>query len=455
MHNTHTPTAGRHSKKRLAVAVAATALGMLSLEASADAVDERIAELERQLAELKALVARNSEASEETLQTLAVHSEELETVRPVRNKGTTFRYGGYVQMDGIASYYTEGRPDALMEDLFVPSLVPVEPLEGTGDSFGSTNFHAKTSRFFFDTRTPTNVGDIQSHIELDFILSGQGDERVTNSFSSRIRSAYISWEYKPGHSLLAGQEWSTFFNTAALPDLIDFVGPVGTVVERQPQIRWTAGPWKMAIENHFSRIDLPGGGTQMDDGSFTPDLVLRYDGSSGNLDWSVAAIGRLLSFEQRSDPNTKLAHEETLGYGVSLSGKWNLGRDDLRFMVNFGDVLGRYLGLNSFNDGYIDRQGRIRTNEQWGGVLAYRHYWSDQWRSNFSISASGADNPNSLEFAASDFLAKSYQSMHANLSYLPAPRLSIGGELMYGYKELQDGRDGELYRMQLGARYTF
>jgi hypothetical protein len=228
-------------------------------------------------------------------------------------------------------------------------------------------------------------------------LSGQGDERVSNSFSARIRHAFLSWEYGPGKELLAGQYWSTFFNVGALPDLLDFVGPAGTVFERQPMIRWTSGPFQLALENETTRVNLPDGGSRLDDSETVPDIIARYNGKSGDLNWSLAAIGRQLSYEQRADANTEVASDDRFGYGLSLSGKWMLGRDDLRFMASYGNALGRYLGLNSFNDGYIDTDGKIRTIDQFGAFLAYRHYWNDQWRSNFVLSASEASNPSVSE----------------------------------------------------------
>ena len=134
-----------------------------------------------------------------------------------------------------------------------------------------------------------------------------------------------------------------------------------------------------------------------------------------------------------------------------------LDAERTRFQVQLGreDALGRYLGLNSFNDGYIDVNGDIGTIDQMGAFLAYRHYWSDEWRSSFTLSASQADNPSVGEFAAASSLAKAYQSVHLNLQYLPAPKLMLGGEIIYGTKELEDGRDGDMYRLQLAAKYAF
>ncbi|WOJ96183.1 DcaP family trimeric outer membrane transporter [Congregibacter brevis] len=443
-------------RKPLGLAVAMLACSAVFSHAKTQAaeVDDRIAELERQLAELKSLVVSNKSSIDSNIETLAVQAEDLDEARPM-SKGTKFTYGGYVQLDAIASNYSEGKPASVMDDLFVPSLIPVEPQSGSGDSYTNTNIHAKSSRFHFGTATQTDAGKISSFIELDFILSGQGDERVSNSFSSRIRHAYLKWDYGGQQSLLAGQAWSTFFNVGALPDLLDFVGPVGTVFERQPMVRWTSGPWQLAVENQTTRVNLQGGGSQLNDAQLLPDLVARYDGRTGDLKWSVAAIGRQLSYEERPAADIEGISDEQFGYGLSFAGKWNIGRNDLRFMASYGDALGRYMGLNSFNDGYIDHSGQISKIDQWGGFVAYRHYWSDQWRSNLSVSASEASNPSTAEFDGAGNLAKSYRSMHINLNYLPAPKLQLGGELMYGVKELEDGRDGDMYRLQFAAKYAF
>ena len=93
--------------------------------------------------------------------------------------------------------------------------------------------------------------------------------------------------------------------------------------------------------------------------------------------------------------------------------------------------------------------------DTWGAFLAYEHFWSARWRSTFSVSASAADNPDTNDFAGAQGLAKEYQSLHANLNWLPAPKLSIGGELILATKELEDGRDGDMSRVQFAVKYGF
>ncbi len=435
------------------LAAAVIALGTLSAAtaAMADDVDARIQELERQLQELKSQVSSQQEAITSNKTELQA---EIDEARPMA-KGTKFTYGGYIQLDAIHSEYSEGKPANLIEDFYVPSLVPVEPASGNADSYNSTNFSAKTSRFFFTTATKTDAGMIGTRVELDFILSSQGDERISNSWSPRLRHAFVKWDYAEGDSILAGQSWSTFFNVAALPDLYDFVGPTGTIFVRQPQIRWTLGDFQLAAENPATRLNDADGSTVYDNGQQMPDLVARYNGKWNDLSWSAAALGRELRYEDRTNTAVEGDSDEQYGYALSLSGKWMFGKDDLRFMANFGDALGRYMGLNAFNDGYIKADGSIDTFDQWGAFIAYQHYWNDRWRSTLSVSAAGADNPDTNQFAGANSLAKEYQSAHVNLSWLPAPGLALGGEVILASKELEDGRDGDMSRVQFSVKYGF
>jgi len=427
--------------------VALTALSV-GPAAMADSVEARIQALERQLQELKSQVSAQQ-------QEISTNKVDIDEARPMA-KGTKFTYGGFIQLDALTSDYSDGKPNNLIEDFYVPSLVPVEPANGVSDSYTSTNFSAKTSRIFFTTATKTDAGLLSTRVELDFMLSNQGDERISNSWSSRLRHAFVKWDYDASSSLLAGQSWTTFFNVSALPNLLDFVGPAGTIFVRQPQIRWTVGGLQLALENPATRLNDASGATVYDNGQELPDIVARYNGKLGQLSWSAAALGRQLRYDSRSDAGAVEDNsDDQFGYGLSFSGKWMLGQDNLSFMLNVGDALGRYMGLNSFNDGYINAAGDIKTVDSYGAFLAYEHYWSTRWRSTFSVSASGADNPDSNDFAGASGLAKEYQSLHANLNWLPAPKLSIGGELVLATKELEDGRDGDMSRVQFAVKYGF
>ncbi|HAN66979.1 MAG TPA: porin, partial [Halieaceae bacterium] len=170
---------------------------------------------------------------------------------------------------------------------------------------------------------------------------------------------------------------------------------------------------QFALENPATRIDelsATGVNRRLDNAETLPDMIARYNGSQGDLNWTLAAMGRQLGYESRLSSGEKLASDETWGYGLSIAGKWQLDNGDLRFMLNQGSALGRYMGLNTFDDGYIDSNGDIDTIAQWGAMLAYQHSWSSQWRSTFALSASAADNPSISEYATAGQLAKRYES---------------------------------------------
>ncbi|EED36885.1 secreted protein of porin family [Luminiphilus syltensis NOR5-1B] len=409
-----------------------------------DATEQRIAQLERQVALLLSKLEQHEASVEVSTEFLDVNEARTmhEEMRPM-SPNTKFTYGGFISLNALATNYSDGKPASpLIDDLLVPSLIPT----GGDSSYSTTNIHAKQSRFLFGTETKTDAGVFSSRVELDFMIGGQGDERISNSYAARIRQAYVDWNYGSG-SLLAGQAWSTFHDVSTLPYFVDFVGPAGTVFNRQAMVRWSTGNWQFAAENPRTRLN----GVAHDDfnSSYMPDLVARYKTKTGNMNWSVAGILRTLSYDDR---NTGM-DDSAQGYGISGSGKYTLeGGHDIRMQLSYGDALGRYLGLNMFNDGYVDINGDVETFDQMGGYLAYRHLWSQAWESSIGYSYSAADNPSDVD---SSSWAKEYHSFHANLKYKPAPGLWIGGEYIYASKELENGDKGDLDRIQMAVQYSF
>lgn len=440
----------------------AVALGLLPLMSAMPAaaqnngeLRDRVEQLERELSTLKQqLQTQNTEQQQKGVEI---------------KKGTRFQYGGYIKADALFSDYSGGdRATAgIGDDFLVPSTIPV----GGKDGDVVFDAHAKTSRLFFKTETGTDAGIVRTHIELDFMLSSQGDERISNSYASRVRHAYVAWDYDAKHSLLAGQSWTTFFNANALPELLDFVGPVGTLFERQTQVRWTAktaggGAWMLAAENPSTGLygasgltqgTAAFGGSNAYDNNSVPDLVARYDGKAGDFSYTAALLLREISYKDAftSGATTVNGDDSEYGGAVTFAGIWQLGRDDLRFMLNYGNALGRYMGLQGFRDGVIKADGGIDLINELGGYIAYRHFWNERLRSTLVLSASTADNPGEVTAAT----AKAYQSVHANLLYSPVAALTLGGEYIYARKEIEgeiNGEDsGELNRLQFSVKYAF
>lgn len=433
----------------------------LSAPALADdaAMLQRMAVLEAELAALKTElqqrdavlqqkeVAREQQAAAQRQVQQHVQQQKGLEIKP----GTHFQFGGFIKADAMLSDYSDGsRASASTgDDFLVPSTIPVGDGSGGGDRVFDA--HAKHSRLWFKTTTDTSAGAVAAYVEMDF--NSSADERLTNQSGSGLRQAYLNWDYSPSGALLAGQTWTTFFNAAALPESLDFIGPTsGTLFVRQEQVRWTrkldGGTSLMfAAENPSAGLYDGGAGFNNNnyDNNSRPDLVARYNGSFGGLNYSVAAIAREVAYADG-------AHEdEATAAAFSVAGVYPLANgDDLKFMLNHG-TLGRYIALNAFRDGAVEAGGDIDLLDVTGGYIAYRHLWNNQWRSTLSYAMATADNPASVGADVTDRISNA----NLNLIYSPTPKLSFGAEYLLAERELASGVDGDLRRLQLTGRWDF
>jgi hypothetical protein len=447
----------KSTKKLLLSLSVAAALGCSTGNVFADG--DRVEELESRIAELEALVSKlvsqqkqaapapspaemeakaEAIAEEKVNEIMAQHqAEEAE-----KTHKHSYKFGGYVKLDAMYSDYSGGAVsgNTAGRDFYIPSQVPVGD---DGESY--LDMHAQESRINFrSTHNLDNGSKITTFLEMDFLASGQGNEVVSNSFSPRLRHAFISY-----NKWTFGQTWMTFFNVGALPENLDFVGPAeSTVFGRNPMIRYTSGNWQLAAENPESFIMSFGGATKKAyDTSRVPDMVARYNMSGDWGNFTVAAIGRQLRYENSGDSDS------TSAYGVSLSGKFPIGaKDDLRWMATVGKGLGRYVGVALTADAVMDSEGNLHTLDSSSVFGSYRHFWSEKLRSNFTLGYTSIDNDVEL---TGDGATKKASSVHVNLIYSPVPKLDFGIEYMRANREEESGMDGDLDRFQFSAKYAY
>lgn len=360
-----------------------------------------------------------------------------------QEKKHSYKFGGFIKTDVIFSDFSGSSVGAgsAGRDFYIPAVVPV----GTnGESY--LDFHAKESRINFrSTHNLDNGAKLGTFFEMDFQLSGQGDERISNSYSPRVRHAFLTY-----NNWLFGQTWQTFFNVGALPENLDFVGPAeSTLFGRQTQIRYTNGAWMLAFENPETTVTpYGGGGRVVADDSKIPDVVLRYNmkGDWGNF----TAAGMLRQLD--CDGCIAGVDDTKTSFSVSLSGKFMFGdKDDFRWMASTGSM-GRYIGLNISNGAVVDANGNLDTIKQTGVFGSLRHFWNDKWRSNFTLGYLSVDNDTDLTGMGA---TKKMHSLHFNMIYSPQPKLDFGAEIMFADRELESGADGDLTRLQFSAKYAF
>ncbi len=407
--------------------------------------EARIQQLEETVLELKALLEQQACASDATcsrveqVEDAVVHPQD----QPSTYDKTIISVGGFVKLDAIVSDYSKAPIRGIGEDFFIPPSINT-----SGDpSDPSFNLHAKETRFWLKSNTPTERGDISTYFEIDFMASQQGNERTVNAYSPRLRHAYIN-----AGRWTVGQTWSSFGDTASVPDYLDDLGPVGVANARQAQIRYTLpkenGSWVFALDNPVTTLTPFGGGPRIDaDDSAFPDVVVRRNWTGNWGMFSVAGLLRELKID------TAGFDDSEFGSAIALAGRFNIGdQDDFRWQINYGDGLGRYMGMNSFNVGTLDANGEINLTTQYGVLAAYRRVWNDNMRSTLGVSFSDADN----DTAISGFdVPESYQSSHVNLVWSPIQRMSLGAEYIWGRRKDESGNDGKLNRIQFSAMYLY
>lgn len=363
---------------------------------------------------------------------------------------TKVTVGGYVKADVLYSSFSEGEvAQGSGRDFYLPNSIPVS--NGSGSSRGFFDAHAKETRLFVKSETNIDGHKLGTHIELDFIVnqSTSANEIVTNAYTPGFRRAFITYD-----NWLIGQEWSTFQNLNALPETLDFVAfpSEGSVFVRQPQLRYTLGGLQLAVENPETSV-LPGGGgavTGSGDGQL-PDVVARYNFKLGTAELSVSGLLRQLKVENAAAGTVAAVDDTTTAGGIGLAGKIPFGADDLKFMLTSGEGIGRYMALGTSADVVLSA-GELDAIGITGGYLAYKHAWSPQWRTTVTVSALAIDNDTTRTGTA---LTKNVQSASINLLYSPVAKLTLGAELRHAERELENGQDGDLNRLQFSAKYSF
>jgi hypothetical protein len=427
-----------------------------ALEARLDAMERELAALRAELAEARAVAVMapatpaTPPASAAPLATTEQRIAALETQSGpgFRVGATRFSIGGYLKLDAIVSDFSGGDPiaNALINDYYAPAQIPVG---GIGEGAELTT-SVRETRILLRSETPLAGDTLTGLLEVDFLDTPLiGNQRVSNSFVPRVRRAFFTW-----NNLTLGQDWSTFQNAAALPERIDFIGPTeGTVFERQPLIRWRSGGLSMALENPETTISVGTASFEADD-DVAPDVVLRYDHRLPDGSVALAAVGRYLNVRGlvAANPGSPpIVDDEAFGWGISASGVHDFGPNRLSWMANFGEGIGRYLGLNIRDDVIAAADGTIDAPLAYSGFIALRRSLSPRWRLIGTGSAYHSETPE----GAAQSLTATVWSGNLDLIYNPIEALSLGVGFRYARRELADGDAGALRRVQISAKYDY
>ena len=378
---------------------------------------------------------------------------------PLRIEGVNVIYGGFIKLDALFSIFSDGRVASTDQgrDYFRPSSIPVTT-SAAEDPRSMFDMHAKDSRFFIKADATLEGHKLGGVLELDYrTLAGGASEVVTNGFTPRLRRAVLSYD-----NWAFGQDWTTFRNAEATPENIDDIGgPVEALnIVRQPLLRYTMGPLQVAFENSETFLaPNTGGGTTatfVTGDSQLPDLVARYDLKTDFGNFGFSGVARALNADRVATGGIApydVADGSAFGWGLNVSGKVpTVAAAEVRFGLNYGDGLGRYVSLATVPDAVVDANGGLDTVGVAAAFASYHQPWNAKWRSNLTLGTLQVNNDITLSGGAA---TKSVDSGHVNLLYQPVDKLLFGAEVMHAIRKLENGDDGTLDRVQFSAKYSF
>lgn len=356
----------------------------------------------------------------------------------IANEDETFKFGigGFVNVIALIDF------NGLVENPdFVTSQIPV-PLENNTGQFG---LGAENTRFNVKSVGKTKKGDVVAFMEADFRGSGK---------ALHLRHAYISY-----FGFTIGQAWTTFMDLEAGPPTIDQEGPNTQIAIRQPMIRYSCNltpklSFSVAVEMSTPLIfDYSALGIK-NEYQRVPDIPLnvKYKDKFGHV--QLAGILRTMNYYDDTVSNQSITE---VGYGVALSGKFNLPK---KFYIYYQGVVGKgislyiqdlsFSGLDLVLDG--NRPGRLKTLPMYGGYLSLQKDWLDNLYSAIIYSYTALPAPKNYHipqlFSHTHYFA-------VNLFWDPIPYATVGIEYLFGQRVNQSGASANANRIDVMFRYGF
>jgi len=335
---------------------------------------------------------------------------------------------------------------------FLTWSIPAKGMEQAGQG-PRLSIGAKPSKFNFDVRAPTDLGEMRAFIE--------GDFNGTNG-AFRLRHAYGQYS-----RLIIGQTWSTFSDPNADHEDIDFEGVNAENVVRQAQVRYfmpLPKALRLAVSLEYPTASVTGG-TAINQ---IPDFIGRITKNLPKGHLQGAVVVRQIRAQPNEDPD---AIYSAWAWGVSASGVLAVGgkgwskNDRFIFQFNGGKGIARYINdLQSCNcgeDAVFGLDGGLNALTVWGFYTAYEHHWENfpnplklplnAFRSSLIWGRVKVDN---LSFMPGSSY-KQTDRISLNALWSPVKSVDAGIEYIWGQRINKDGSRGTATQLQMRFRFLF
>ncbi len=438
----------------------------------------------------------------------------------VPGTNTSLHVGGVIEFDARYSMDDLGSASPGGYDNAYPNSVG---LHGPGVTNSATQMQHGVLRFTdqftrpnFETRTPTEYGEVKTYWEIDFSgsasISNSGAVGGNGGFApsgpsqtpccSNFSLARLKQAYGTLGPWLVGQTNSNFADLDALPDVIDAAGMAGGYVfpgiRYQPQIRYTyLLPNGMSVAGSIEQYEsaglfspaATGAGVVAWNNFDLPGMSQRFPGftTTARIDqpWGHVAFHIGIAQERMQNLSSGAAagllgpslpvgqHIARWGYMLALTGHINtIGRDKITYDVDYGQGAAQFNGALShvetqWEEGLICSATSAAPSSSYtcsqprvmGGEIGYSHWWNDTWRSGIEFGYDQESRPSSTDdWTAANLdtgVEHHHESAHVNILWTPVPPVQFGLEYHFYRRDVWSGAHGFNHAIAGQALFKF
>ncbi|MGY0392923.1 hypothetical protein ACW5R3_10245 [Bizionia sp. KMM 8389] len=260
----------------------------------------------------------------------------------------------------------------------------------------------------------------------------------------RLRKAYVESEHWQ-----IGQNWNNFADEDLWPNILEWEGPPSGVWLRSPHIKYTnhfKNPeWRYAfsleapISDYLRYPELEP--LVEEANQVAPDFTaaISYRKAWGHI--RLASIWRHITYKLDGEKSS------FMGYGFSLSGKYQVVRNNFQFQFTGGQGISAYLTtVTGFGyDGFPTSSNGFKATPAFGGWTSYEYFFSDKWHSNLVVGYTNFKLDDLERFIVADNselpvlqLTGTVNHVHyyglLNVMYDAFSHMTVGLEVDYGVK---------------------
>lgn len=422
------------------------AMRKAALQNELNALTARVEQLEAKRAAARRLARRMAPAA-------AVESGSKPRSWKLPGTNTSMQIGGFAELDIIYDINAFSGNGLSSNGASTASF----PSTGTAAANRQGNFrlHARRTRIFIRTWTPTDWGELTTRIEADF-QGSTGDV-------FRLRHAYGSLG-----PVLAGQTNSVFRFGEYEPRTFEDRGPASKGAPRNAQIRYTHSfgggtVLQVSVENPATAraavattvvvpIVISGGGAP----NRVPDFAASLDHKWSN---GMVRIGALFGEHNVDDGAGNNGSDLLWGVQAALRLTFNQKRTSVGVMGHFGYGTSRYFRGQPASVAVTGISGpslRVRTVRTFGGYAWIQHKWSDTIQTNLAFGRNDGDVESRIAKALIPAgTLDVHWSIHANIVYEPVKNVALAVEYIMVKSQFHNARESTVQRVQFSAIYKF